>query len=194
MFDYLNPEFADIDIETIAHSLSLNCRFNGHTKYFYSVAQHSLNVMSAVKNELKNPLTTLIALFHDVVEAFISDIPSPLKSLTYLSIDGEIVPYSVYENTVLIDIIYNLFQSQGVTFSDKNIIGLKLEEIKSYDISVRMTERDLLFSGERTWTKEIPQISLAHPPIKRYCAGYIETTFINEGYQLLETLKNGDYN
>lgn len=37
----LNPRTEDICIADIAHSLSMQCRYNGHTKLFYSVAQHS---------------------------------------------------------------------------------------------------------------------------------------------------------
>ena len=38
----LNPDQQNIDIEDIAHALSLICRANGHFRHFYSVAQHSL--------------------------------------------------------------------------------------------------------------------------------------------------------
>jgi 5'-deoxynucleotidase YfbR-like HD superfamily hydrolase len=71
----LNVEPEDIHIEDIAHSLSHICRFNGHCRFPYSVAQHSLIVMDLVKvPELK-----LAALMHDATEAYVCDLPSPLK-------------------------------------------------------------------------------------------------------------------
>ena len=44
-FDPLHPDAEKIDIEDIAHSLSMLCRANGHFKSFYSVGQHSINCM-----------------------------------------------------------------------------------------------------------------------------------------------------
>jgi hypothetical protein len=70
----LNPEPHQIDIEDIARGLSKICRFCGQIKDFYSVAEHSIEVMHLVPHELK-----LAALLHDASEAYISDIPSPLK-------------------------------------------------------------------------------------------------------------------
>ena len=42
-FHFLDPHSDEICIEDIAHSLSLKCRFNGHTSSFYSVAQHCIH-------------------------------------------------------------------------------------------------------------------------------------------------------
>jgi uncharacterized protein len=67
-----NPE--DILIEDIAHSLSNQCRFTGHVPHFYSVAQHSLIVAKMATDEYK-----LAALLHDASEAYLVDLPSPIK-------------------------------------------------------------------------------------------------------------------
>lgn len=40
-FDFLAPHEDDVDLEDIAHSLSMQCRFNGHGRVFYSVAEHT---------------------------------------------------------------------------------------------------------------------------------------------------------
>lgn len=71
-----NPKPEDICIEDIAHALSNLCRFSGHTVQFYSVAEHSIRVA-----ELVEPQHKLAALLHDASEAYLLDIPTPIKSL-----------------------------------------------------------------------------------------------------------------
>jgi hypothetical protein len=74
--DVFNPDPATINIQDIAHSLSMQCRFGGHTKVFYSVAEHSIAVMQRMKNrDLK-----LTALLHDAAEAYLLDFPRPVKN------------------------------------------------------------------------------------------------------------------
>lgn len=72
--DVLNPEVEQIQIEDIAHSLSHLCRFGGHVPKFYSVAQHSYLCarMATVEHQLA-------ALLHDASEAYLVDVPSPIK-------------------------------------------------------------------------------------------------------------------
>jgi uncharacterized protein len=63
-----------IDIETIAHALSLKCRFAGQVKHFYSVAQHCVLGARAIAAPFALPF-----LLHEVSEVFLPDIPSPIK-------------------------------------------------------------------------------------------------------------------
>ena len=72
----LEPRIDQIDIEDIAHGLAYQCRFNGQTTRFYSVAQHSLMVATLVPPRLRLP-----ALLHDAAEAYLGDMVKPLKRL-----------------------------------------------------------------------------------------------------------------
>lgn len=73
-FNPTNPNPKAIVIQDIAHSLSMQCRFSGHCKYFYSVAQHSVLVSHVCNSE-----DALWGLLHDASEAYLVDIPRPLK-------------------------------------------------------------------------------------------------------------------
>ncbi len=77
-----------ICIEDIAHGLSMQCRFGGHTHYFYSVAQHSIEVA------LLCPFGQRLAgLLHDASEAYLLDIPRPIKNqlLNYKEIEHNLM-------------------------------------------------------------------------------------------------------
>lgn len=85
-FDVLNPRAEDVDWNDIATALSMQCRFNGHTSRkvagvakeprFYSVAQHCV-----VMSRIVHPSTALYALLHDAAEAYLGDMPAPVKAL-----------------------------------------------------------------------------------------------------------------
>ena len=74
LVNILNTDPNSIVIEDIAHSLSFIPRFGGHLSRLYSVGQHSLSCSFLVDDEYK-----LEALMHDATEAYMTDIPSPIK-------------------------------------------------------------------------------------------------------------------
>lgn len=95
----LAPKAEDICIEDIAHALSHLCRWTGHTKSFYSVAEHSLRVSLLAQQTVTQGATlgrvgqdriaharevALWGLLHDASEAYICDLSRPLKHGTPL--------------------------------------------------------------------------------------------------------------
>lgn len=75
LFDLVNPDYSHVNVEDIAFGLSRQMRFNGHTKFPYSVAQHSMFVAELMPAEL-----AAYGLVHDAHEAYMGDITSPVKS------------------------------------------------------------------------------------------------------------------
>lgn len=88
---YINvfdPQPDQICIEDIAHGLAMRCRFGGHTKSFHTVAEHCIFMCDNVPDHLK-----LQALLHDASEAYIGDMPTPIKQSLpdYLMLEGTLM-------------------------------------------------------------------------------------------------------
>ena len=74
------PKDHMIHVEDIAYSLSNLCRFNGHTRRFYSVAEHAVLLADYVANlPWSTPRDVLTALHHDDAEYIIGDLARPVK-------------------------------------------------------------------------------------------------------------------
>jgi uncharacterized protein len=89
-FDFYTAQPADVDILDIATALSMQCRWNGQVKtpdHFVSVAEHSMLVSAVVSQRSR-----LWGLLHDGSEAYVADIPRPLKRL--------LPEYTEFENRV----------------------------------------------------------------------------------------------
>ncbi|MDN2709383.1 phosphohydrolase [Janthinobacterium sp. SUN118] len=124
----LRPHIDKVAIEDIAHGLAYQCRFNGQTQVFYSVAQHSLIVASLVPPPLR-----LAALLHDAAEAYLGDMVKPLKVL--------LPEFAALEDKVSAIIA----ATYGLDFSD-------YAPIKRADLIALATEkRDLMPHSAERW-------------------------------------------
>jgi 5'-deoxynucleotidase YfbR-like HD superfamily hydrolase len=74
-----DPDPAQIDPGDIARALANQCRFGGHSRTFYSVAQHSVIVSELVEQRGGDVEDVFAALMHDATEAYLGDMPHPLK-------------------------------------------------------------------------------------------------------------------
>jgi 5'-deoxynucleotidase YfbR-like HD superfamily hydrolase len=80
-FPLLEARPEHVVLEDIAHSLSQQCRYNGHCPRFYSVAEHSVLIAEWVERRTGSRRLALETLMHDASEAYLCDVPAPLKPL-----------------------------------------------------------------------------------------------------------------
>ena len=84
-FDPLGENIGKFNIVDIAHALAMQCRFGGHTRRFYSVAEHCVNasklppLIVVEEKWAENKWECLSSLLHDASEAYLVDIPRPIK-------------------------------------------------------------------------------------------------------------------
>lgn len=115
------------DIEDIAHSLSINNRFNGHTYKPYSVAQHSVIMANIMKERGFSPQKQMKALLHDCSEAYMPDLPTPFKK------QPEFEGFVRLENR-LQDIIYLRFgcppgKDHDVKYLDTQMLATEIRDL-----------------------------------------------------------------
>jgi len=163
-FNFLSPEASIITVEDIASGLSNEARFNGQTRSFYSVAQHSVMVSRIVP-----PRWAWQGLFHDATEAVMKDIPKPLKRL--------LPDYQLLEQKIEAAILVKF----GIT--------LPLDpSIKAADLTMLATEkRDLMPPHDHIeWpgVEPLADVILPLPPAMAYqlfMSRYRELLSLHEG-------------
>ena len=124
-FDFLNMDNNVFDVEEIAHALAHLCRFNGHCREFYSVAQHSVIV-----SRLAGQGHSMGGLFHDAGEAYLGDVTTNLKQLlpNYKRITADVEAWLV--NTTGYDI-----HSFEVKYADLQALGMEKRDLMAHDSS-----------------------------------------------------------
>lgn len=127
----------DIEINDIAHALSLMCRANGHIKHFYSVAQHSINCAKEAKQRGLSAKLQLACLLHDASEAYLSDITRPIKR--------SLPQYQEFEN-ILQSQIYCKFKLSDLTEQDFTDVKQIDDCLLYYELLELMDER--IFDNE----------------------------------------------
>jgi uncharacterized protein len=137
----LDPNPDAIRIEDIAHALSQQCRWTGHTSTFYSVAEHCLGVAALVEPELR-----LTALLHDASEAYLADLARPIKKAPGL---GEVYLEVEARLEMAICMRFN-------TYAD----ALKYSEIKYADEEMLWAEAKLLLPRLGSMLPEPSELAL----------------------------------
>jgi len=91
----------EFPMEDIAHALAMKCRFTGHCRFHYSVAQHSYLMAHMSLEQYTDDNTARLALLHDATEAYLPDVASPLKRALWVQMDGTMVTFKNAEAKLL---------------------------------------------------------------------------------------------
>lgn len=186
IFDLLNPEPEMVCIEDIAHALANQCRYTGHTREFYSVAQHCV-LMAENPELLGDPLAKLL---HDATETYIGDIARPWKKLLFVNIPKTKLINEHYESV------------REFEHKVQEVVGLALgvdlshsTEVKTSDIRMTATEiRDLMpvISDLSIWGISLEDVN---NPIRQtivsWTAKYAEHRFLS-AYKRLKMKESQD--
>jgi len=179
VFDLLNPQPETVCIEDIAHALANLCRYTGHVREFYSVAQHCILMADA-----NLPGDSLQKLLHDAAEAYIGDMATPWKQLL-----------RVFEsrNCCTKDSGFPMWVNE---YEQKiqDVIGIALGVDLSYSVEVKEAD-NRMFSTEirdlmppsvefMNWTGNSAPLDFTIVP---WDSDYSETAFLNN-YWRLKTL------
>lgn len=152
VIDLAAPKPEDIAIGDIAHALSHICRFGGHTRTFFSVAQHCVNVADLLRyTGLRGQRAGLL---HDAAEAYLGDVVTPLK------------------RQPMIEPVYSVFEErfERAIFERFNVRDLLLEgdslwtSVKYADTLALHWEHRDLFPSSAEW--ELPEDIGALPKLE----------------------------
>ena len=155
----LDPRPEEIDILDIASALSKICRFGGHTRRFYSVAQHSCIVADILLERGYSNDVAFGGLMHDSAEAYIGDIIRPLKRQESFAF------YNAAESTLLGQIqqrFHLVIDWAAVNVAD--------------NIALATEKRDVMGPAPAAW---VPMPDPRHYPIVPTQSGTAEIDFLS---------------
>jgi hypothetical protein len=148
------PQADEVRIVDIAHSLSMLCRFNGHCRRFYSVAEHSYWVADRLLHEFGSDVA-LVGLLHDAAEAYLGDIVRPLKRrlsvvVNYSRFDGRMVGSCEQQTTSIVNVEAQILAAVGQALKVEMPHPLPVE-IGNADLRMLATEKAQLFGPGPSW-------------------------------------------
>lgn len=151
--DLVFPDPGTIDLEDVARSLGGQCRYFGGTTRHYSVADHSCRLAWALLELGEPSAVALSALFHDAPEAFLTDLPYPLKAAMPSAVRHWWDSVETRMGTAM-EVAFAL--PVGLITDPPKVVRLLDEQIVAYEFPLVMNDRGLepkdLFEG---WDRAI---------------------------------------
>lgn len=171
----------DFNIEDIAHALSHNCRYNGHCAWLYPVGQHCHIIADILSNMKCNDETILYGLMHDASEAYLSDVPTPMKV--------KLPIYKEWETKIMDEILYAV----GEDICEHNpkawLKEVDFDLVHKVDSSMIIYEMRVLFKNRPNDMTFNNVMALPDFRIEKLNPYNIENTFNQYYHTLKDTLK-----
>lgn len=168
-FFLLEPKLEDIDIYDIAHALSMQCRWTGHTKFHYSVAQHSYYCsFLGPDNEAFD------RLMHDAPEAYIGDLNRPLKHYTEAGVAYR-RQEAIIQKAIAERFGFAVIEPQSVKLADNSMLYVEKAQL-FVAVGFNMAAADGPFLGDRYKENDVV--------IDRWSPEYAEKMFLNRFEEL----------
>lgn len=169
-FHILHPTPDEVDLFDVAHALALQCRFTGHTRFHYSVAQHVVMASYLVPEHFAYE-----ALHHDDSEAYICDMSRPLKHFTeagkaYMAVEGP---------------IQEACETKFKVSSDFSLTGAMSPEVKKADNLMLYAEKAQLMKPME-WDTRWGDGDEAPITIRSWPHWYTEMRYLHRHWQLSE--------
>lgn len=166
-FDLAKPDSELVCLKDIAAALSKICRFGGHIREFYSVAEHCILASKEAAKAGYSWEECRALLLHDAVEAYVGDMVKPLKVLVG-------APYMEVER----DVEHAIELAFGIKFADHK------EVIKRFDIGMLIAEKRFFFGADEVeWWGESSAIHIT-PRFRCYPWKDAEKRFIKHYLEL----------
>lgn len=155
----------DVDIKIIAHALSMQCRYGGHTRHHYSVAQHSVYVSQMIEESGGTRKEILAGLLHDGSEAYLQDLVRGIK--VGIKDDGQM--YAKLEDEI-----------QGMIYRKYGVRRFREyhHEIKYWDNRVLGAEIKQLIPAKGPWRRLNQALVPAPIKIKRWSPNQAKKKFL----------------
>ena len=166
-FHILDPRQDEIFIGDIGHALGLMCRFTGHVRRFYSVAEHCVHASHIVPAK-----DALWALLHDASEAYIADINRPLKHFTAVG-----KTYMAVEETVMAAIAEKF-----------RLVGQQPESVTKADAAMLYAEKEQLMPPMSWETKWADDTTPADIKVRCWSPEISKVEFLHRFYELTNQL------
>jgi hypothetical protein len=171
----MDPRASEIDPDDIAHALSMLCRYGGHSSEFYSVAEHSWHLSYAV-----SPEHALAALLHDATEAYLVDVPRPIKRAPGME------AYRAAEDRLMQEIAWR-FKLPGCTDPVYELPA----EVKDADTRILVDERARLMSLGRDLDWRLGGVEPLEVKIQCWSPTVAEDRWMNRLIELQVTQRLG---
>ncbi len=168
-FEPLHPSPYGVDIVDIAHALSQICRFGGHTKEFYSVAQHCFYVAELIddwyvaKRRYWHKYVVVQALLHDASEAYLGDVVTPVKvTFNDYKKAEKILQETIFEGLGLPSPVQDGEVYRAIKFADERMFYTEYNQLFSGDKPCVRVGNELVPEADieiECWTPEIAEIN-----------------------------------